>query len=134
MNWIKCAATIFLISFYFQVLDCVLIDCTKKEDIVKLRTQIKNEVLNKATFPSIEQTLPRSYYEVEKDIKELQKNGDIAEHGQYFLFFLITMFGVFVLKFLNSEICTYNQELWVKAPSCMNWRTDMLHWTRTNLS
>ncbi|XP_043101468.1 malignant fibrous histiocytoma-amplified sequence 1 [Puntigrus tetrazona] len=64
-----------------KVLDFVPIDCTKEEDIVKLRTHIKNEVLNKATFPSIEQTLPRCYYEVEKDIKELVKNGDIAEHG-----------------------------------------------------
>uniref|UniRef100_A0A8C1DFX8 Uncharacterized protein n=1 Tax=Cyprinus carpio TaxID=7962 RepID=A0A8C1DFX8_CYPCA len=66
------------------VLDLVPIDCTKKEDIVKLGDHIKSEVLNKATFPSIEQTLPRSYYEVEKDIKELLKNGDIAEHGQFY--------------------------------------------------
>ncbi len=77
-----------LISLYFQVLDFVPIDCTKKEDIVKLRSHIKNEVLNKDTFPSIEQTLPRCYFEVEKDIKELLRNGDIAKHGQCFHFFL----------------------------------------------
>ncbi|XP_059390596.1 malignant fibrous histiocytoma-amplified sequence 1 [Carassius carassius] len=70
-----------LIEYKLKVLDLVPIDCTKKEDIVKLGDHIKSVVLNTDTFPSIEQTLPRSYYEVEKDIRELLKNGDIAEHG-----------------------------------------------------
>lgn len=99
----KCAAIIIFLSFCFQVLDLVPIDCTKQVDIDKLLTRIKQEVLSKDTFPSIEQTIPRSYYEVEKDIQEL-KNGGITEHGQYFImiffFFNITVFGVFeFLKF-----------------------------------
>ncbi|XP_073693063.1 malignant fibrous histiocytoma-amplified sequence 1 homolog [Garra rufa] len=70
-----------LTEYKLKVVDLVPIDCTKQADIDKLFTCIKKEVLNKDTFPSIEQTLPRCYYEVEKDIQELLKNGDIAEHG-----------------------------------------------------
>ncbi|XP_050969628.1 malignant fibrous histiocytoma-amplified sequence 1 homolog [Labeo rohita] len=69
-----------LTEYKLKVLDLVPIDCTKQVDIDKLLTRIKQEVLSKDTFPSIEQTIPRSYYEVEKDIQEL-KNGGITEHG-----------------------------------------------------
>lgn len=78
----ECADTICSISFCFQVLELVPIDCTKPADIDKLKKRIKTEVLNKDTFPSIEQTLPRCYYEVENHIQELLKNGDIPEHGK----------------------------------------------------
>ncbi|KAL1271040.1 hypothetical protein QQF64_030056 [Cirrhinus molitorella] len=70
-----------LTEYKLKVVDFVPIDCTKQGEIDKLLTRIKNEVLNKATFPSIEQTLPRIYYEVENDIQELLKNDDIAKHG-----------------------------------------------------
>lgn len=70
----------------YQVLDLVAIDCTKPEDIWRLRAHIINTVLNKDTFPNIEQTLPRCYHEVEADIQELLRNGDISEHGLYFSF------------------------------------------------
>ncbi|XP_016430546.1 malignant fibrous histiocytoma-amplified sequence 1 homolog [Sinocyclocheilus rhinocerous] len=70
-----------LTEYKLKVVDLVPIDCTEQADIDKLHTRIKNEVLNKETFPSIEQTLPRCYCEVENDIQDLLKNGDIAEHG-----------------------------------------------------
>ncbi|XP_051573444.1 malignant fibrous histiocytoma-amplified sequence 1-like [Myxocyprinus asiaticus] len=64
-----------------KVLELVLIDCTEPLDIYRLHTRIKSEVLNKDTFPNIEQTLPRCYHEVETDLQELLKNGDIPQHG-----------------------------------------------------
>lgn len=70
-----------LTEYKLKVLELVPIDCTKPADIDKLKKRIKTEVLNKDTFPSIEQTLPRCYYEVENHIQELLKNGDIPEHG-----------------------------------------------------
>ncbi|XP_067305915.1 malignant fibrous histiocytoma-amplified sequence 1 [Pseudorasbora parva] len=70
-----------LTEYKLKVLDFVLIDCTKQEDIDRLHTRIKDEVLNKDTFPNLEQTLPGIYYNVENDIQELLKNGDIQEHG-----------------------------------------------------
>ncbi|XP_051563673.1 malignant fibrous histiocytoma-amplified sequence 1-like isoform X2 [Myxocyprinus asiaticus] len=70
-----------LTEYKLKVLDLVPIDCTKPVDICKLHTNIKNEILNKDTFPYIEQTLPRCYREVETDIQELLKNGDIPQHG-----------------------------------------------------
>lgn len=77
-----------LISICYQVLELVPIDCTKPEDIDKLHTHIREKVLNKDTFPNMEQTLPRCYHEVENDIKEFLKNGDIPEHGLYIYVFL----------------------------------------------
>ncbi|XP_042616611.1 malignant fibrous histiocytoma-amplified sequence 1-like [Cyprinus carpio] len=70
-----------LTEYKLKVVDFIPVDCTEQADIDKLHSRIKHEVLNKETFPSIEQTLPRCYCEVENEIQELLKNGDIAEHG-----------------------------------------------------
>ncbi|XP_039510311.1 malignant fibrous histiocytoma-amplified sequence 1 [Pimephales promelas] len=70
-----------LIEYKLKVLEFIPIDCTKQEDINRLVARIKNYVLNKDTFPNIEKTLPRSFYDVEKDIYELVKNEDIPKHG-----------------------------------------------------
>ncbi|XP_056602695.1 malignant fibrous histiocytoma-amplified sequence 1 [Triplophysa dalaica] len=70
-----------LTEYNLKVLDLVAIDCTKPQDIRLLHDHIKNTVLNKETFPNIEQTLPKCYHEVEADIQELLRNGDISEHG-----------------------------------------------------
>ncbi|KAK7170134.1 hypothetical protein R3I94_000389 [Phoxinus phoxinus] len=70
-----------LTEYKLKVLEFILIDCTKQEDIDRLLTRIKNDVLNKDTFPNIEKTLPMSYYDVEKDIYELVRNEDIPKHG-----------------------------------------------------
>ncbi|XP_026070751.1 malignant fibrous histiocytoma-amplified sequence 1-like [Carassius auratus] len=70
-----------LTEYKLKVVDFIPIDCTVQADIDKLHSRIKHEVLNKETFPSIDQTLPRCYCEVENDIQELLKNGDISEHG-----------------------------------------------------
>lgn len=80
-----------LISFCFQVLDFVPIDCTKNGDIDTLLTLIKKEVLNTEIFPNLEQTLPRCYYEVENDIQDLLEKDDIPEHGQFFFVFFLRL-------------------------------------------
>lgn len=70
-----------LTEYKLKVLDLVPIDCTKPEYIEKLHAHIREIVLNKDTFPNMEQTLPTCYHEVENDIQEFLKNGDIPEHG-----------------------------------------------------
>lgn len=107
MHPIKCAAMILFFSFCFQVVDFIPVDCTEQADIDKLHSRIKHEVLNKETFPSIEQTLPRCYCEVENEIQELLKNGDIAEHGQYFFFSILRLQCLLCLFLNKSEICFY---------------------------
>ncbi|XP_019899679.1 malignant fibrous histiocytoma-amplified sequence 1 homolog isoform X2 [Esox lucius] len=70
-----------LMEYNLQVLDLIAIDCTRDEEIVKLKEHIVNQVLTKDTFPCAERTLPKSYKEVEVAIQHLLKHNQIPQHG-----------------------------------------------------
>ncbi|KAK6288414.1 hypothetical protein J4Q44_G00388860 [Coregonus suidteri] len=70
-----------LMEYHLQVLELVPIDCTKHEDIVKLKEHIVRHILTKDTFPCAERTLPKSYKEVELAIHDLVGQNQIPQHG-----------------------------------------------------
>lgn len=66
---------------FVQVLDLVAIDCTRDEDIAKLRRHILKYIRSEGTFPCAERILPDSYEEVEQAIHKLVMEEEIPQHG-----------------------------------------------------
>ncbi|KAM6980609.1 malignant fibrous histiocytoma-amplified sequence 1 [Aplochiton taeniatus] len=69
-----------LLDYNLLVLDLVTIDCTKEDEIIKLREHISKQT-KEQTFPCAERTLPKSYEEVEKAIQGLTEHEQIPLHG-----------------------------------------------------
>ncbi|XP_062405368.1 malignant fibrous histiocytoma-amplified sequence 1 homolog isoform X2 [Sardina pilchardus] len=81
-----------LTHYKLKVLDLLLVDCTKPEDILKFQDHTLKEVTNKENFPSIERTLPGIYQEVEKEIQDLLREDDIPQHGRVSLSDLLDIY------------------------------------------
>ncbi|KAL2088945.1 hypothetical protein ACEWY4_015844 [Coilia grayii] len=69
-------------DYNLKVLDLLLVDCTKPEDIQMFQDHILREATNKENLPSIERTLPGIYQEVEGEIQDLLQNDEIPQHGR----------------------------------------------------
>ncbi|KAM4602463.1 malignant fibrous histiocytoma-amplified sequence 1 [Polymixia lowei] len=70
-----------LLEYNLRVLDLITIDCTRIEDIAKLRGHILMYIHSENTFPCAERVLPKSYDDVEQAIHYLVTQKQIPKHG-----------------------------------------------------
>nr|XP_046250861.1 probable serine/threonine-protein kinase roco5 isoform X2 [Scatophagus argus] len=70
-----------LLEYNLKVLNLLAIDCTKTEDIAKLKSHILTCILSENAFLCSESILPKSYEEVEQVIHSLVALEEIPQHG-----------------------------------------------------
>ncbi|XP_074478787.1 malignant fibrous histiocytoma-amplified sequence 1 [Sebastes fasciatus] len=70
-----------LLEYNLKVLDLVTLDCTRAEDIAKLRSHILTCIQSESVFLCSESILPKSYEAVEQAIHTLVAQEEIPQHG-----------------------------------------------------
>ncbi|XP_026234834.1 malignant fibrous histiocytoma-amplified sequence 1 homolog isoform X2 [Anabas testudineus] len=70
-----------LLEYKLKVLDLLPVDCTKTEDITKLKSHILTCIQSDSVFLCSDSILPKSYQEVEQAIYTLVALQDIPGHG-----------------------------------------------------
>ncbi|XP_070817242.1 malignant fibrous histiocytoma-amplified sequence 1 homolog [Chaetodon trifascialis] len=70
-----------LLEYNLKVLDLITIDCTRTEDIAKLKSHILTCIQSDRVFLCSESILPKSYEEVEQAIYTLVALEEVPQHG-----------------------------------------------------
>ncbi|XP_056232533.1 malignant fibrous histiocytoma-amplified sequence 1 homolog [Seriola aureovittata] len=86
-----------LLEYNLKVLDLLTLDCTKIEDIAKLRSHILMCIQSESVFLCSESILPKSYEEVEQAIYTLVALEQVPQHG----IVLIDELNDFILNHVN---------------------------------
>ncbi|XP_071345529.1 malignant fibrous histiocytoma-amplified sequence 1 homolog isoform X2 [Trachinotus anak] len=70
-----------LLEYNLKVLDLLTLDCTRTEDIAKLKSHILMCIQSESVFLCSESILPKSYEEVEQAIHTLVALEEVPQHG-----------------------------------------------------